>query len=266
MIFNAKESTLHLGNLQMDYITFGKGTQPLIMIQGHNTRGLHGAAGSLAWMYRIFAKDYKVYLFDRRKNLPEDFTVRDIARDIAAAMDHLSLSHADVLGVSMGGMIAQHLAIDRPDLVRRMVLAVTMSRPNTTFEKVIGNWIRLTEQGNFKELIRNMTYLMYSEQYIKRYLPFLPLLTHLQKPRDVQRFITLSKACLTCRAYDDLDKIQCPVLVIGAEKDQIAIPEASMEMAQKLQCELNMYENLGHAAYEEAKDFNSRVYQFLKGS
>lgn len=266
MFFHAKEGTLCLNGLQMDYITFGRGARPLIMIQGHSTRSLHGAAASLAWMYRIFAGNYKVYLFDRRKNLPESITVRDIACDIAAAMDHLSLCDADILGVSMGGMIAQHLAIDRPDLVRRMVLAVTMSRPNPVIERVVENWVHLAGQGHFKELIRNMTSLMYSEQYIRRYLPFLPLLTVLQKPRDVQRFIILSKACLTCRAYDELDKIQCPVLVIGAKKDQIAIPEASSEMAEKLQCALHMYENLGHAAYEEAKDFNSRVFQFLKGS
>ena len=91
----------------------------------------------------------------------------------------------------------------------------------------------------------------------------MPLLTILQKPKDVQRFIALAKSCLTCNAYKELDKIKCPVFVIGGQQDQVVTGPASEEIAEKLKCKIYMYENLGHAAYEEAKDFNNRVYQFL---
>ena len=64
-MYNAKELKLNLNNKQINYITFGKGSKPLIMIQGLNTNCIKGAANSLAYMYRIFAKDYTVYLFDR---------------------------------------------------------------------------------------------------------------------------------------------------------------------------------------------------------
>ena len=47
---------------------------------------------------------------------------------------------------------------------------------------------------------------MYSKAYVKRYKPFLPLLTILQKPKDIPRFIILAKACLTCNAYEELEK------------------------------------------------------------
>ena len=77
------------------------------MIQGLNTNGIHGAAVSLAYMYRIFAKEYKVYLFDRRNDIGESITVRELASDIATAMDALGLKNADIFGVSQGGMIAQ---------------------------------------------------------------------------------------------------------------------------------------------------------------
>ena len=50
-----------------------------------------------------------------------------MALDIAAAMDTLGIKNADIFGVSQGGMIAQYLAIDRPDLVNKLVLAVTLS-------------------------------------------------------------------------------------------------------------------------------------------
>ena len=92
----------------------------------------------------------------------------------------------------------------------------------------------------------------------------MPLLTILQKPNDAGRFIALAKSCLTCNAYEELDKIKCPIFVIGGKQDKVVTGEASEEIAEKASCEIYMYENLGHAAYEEAKDFNSRVYQFLQ--
>ena len=264
MLYGAKEGTLDIHNIQMDYMTFGYGTKPLVMIQGLNTRGIKGMAPVLAYLYRIFAKEYKVYLFDRRAELSANMTVRDLAWDVAQAMDALQIANADIIGVSQGGMIAQYLAIDRPDLVHKLVLAVTLARNNNTVQSVINHWTSLTEQGKMRELVADMADKMYSERYMKRYRPMLPLLTILQTPKDVSRFITLAKACLTCNTYDDLHKITCPVLVIGARQDNIVGAKASEEIAAKLGCECYMYEGLGHAAYEEAKDFNKRVYAFLK--
>jgi len=264
MIYNAKELKLCIHNSQIDYITFGHGSKPLIMIQGLSTRGIKGAAISLAYMYRLFAKDYKVYLFDRRPDVHKGITVKDIAADIAAAMDILCLSNADVFGVSQGGMIAQHLAIDRPDLVHKLVLAVTLSRNNSIVESVIEKWVSLAEQGDMKNLVADMAFKMYSDAYVRRYKPFMSLLTLLQTPKDVERFVILAKSCLSCNTYDELDKIQCPIFVIGARQDKVVGGIASDEIAEKLGCKNYMYEHLGHAAYEEAKDFNKRVYDFLK--
>ena len=92
----------------------------------------------------------------------------------------------------------------------------------------------------------------------------MPLLTILQKPKDVKRFVILAKACLTCDTYELLDKISCPVFVIGGRRDQVVSGSASEEIAEKLGCKIYMYDDLGHAAYEEAKDFNQRVHDFLK--
>ena len=265
MLYNAKEGKLHIEGASFDYIQFGKGKKTLIMIQGLNTNGIKGAALSLAYMYRMFAKEYTVYLFDRRDVVYEGITVKDFAMDIATAMDELGIKNADIFGVSQGGMIAQYLAIERPDLVHKLVLAVTVSRNNTTVEAVVKNWITLTELGDDKTLVLDMTEKMYSDEYVKRYHLFMPLLTLLQKPKNVERFLILAKACLTCNAYEALEKISCPVFVIGGMKDKVVSGEASEEIAEKLGCEIYMYEELGHAAYEEASDFNQRVFDFLKG-
>ena len=264
MFYNAKEQLLEIQGVQMNYITFGKGTKPLILIQGLSTRSIKGAAFSLAYMYRIFAKDYKIYMFDRREDISDNITVRDLAADIAMAMDTLMITNADVFGVSQGGMIAQYLAIDRPDLVNQLVLAVTLSKNNETVERTVNDWIQITEQNNMKKLITDMAEKMYSDIYVKRYKPFMSLLTVFQKPKNVQKFIVLAKACLSCKAYDELDRIQCPVFVIGGMQDKVVSGSASLEISKKLGCEIFMYDNLGHAAYEEAKVFNQRVYNFLQ--
>lgn len=263
MIYNAKEEKLDINGVKMDYITFGKGIKPLVMIQGLNTNGIKGAAVSLAYMYRIFAKDFKVYLFDRRENITEHITIKDLAEDTALAMDTLGIKDACILGVSQGGMIAQYLAVNRPDLVNKLVLAVTLSKNNDTVVKVVNSWIEMTQQRDYKSLVKDMAQKMYSDEYVKRYKLFMPLLTALQKPKNEQRFITLAKSCLTCDIYEDLNKINCPVFVIGGGKDKVVTAEASEEIAQKLNCKIYMYDNLGHAAYEEAKDFNKKVYTFF---
>ena len=266
MLYNAKELTITINQTDFDYIKFGRGKRALIMIQGLNTGSFKGMSLPLAYMYRIFAKEYTVYLFDRRPKLESGITVRDFASDIADAMDALGISKADVLGVSQGGMIAQYLAIDRPDLVNKIVLALTLSKNNNTATEAIDKWVSLTRKGDMRGLIVDMAEKMYSEKYMKLYRPLLPLLTEMQKPRDVERFILLAESCLTCSAYDELHKINCPVMVIGAECDKIVGPDASREIAERMQCELYMYKNLGHAAYEEASDFNRRVYDFFQKS
>ncbi len=262
-MYHAKEDRLKINNVQMNYITFGKGAKPLVMIQGLNTRSIKGSAAMLSLMYRIFAKEYKVYLFDRRDDITEGLTVRDFAADIAMAMDSLAIANADVFGVSQGGMIAQYLAADRPDLVHKLALAVTLSKNNDTVRTVINDWIEMTLRGNYKALVSDMAAKMYSDTYIKKYKPFMPLLTVLQKPENPDRFIKLAKACLTCNSYDELDKIKCPVFVIGGQQDKVVGAEGSKQIAEKLGCRIFMYDDLGHAAYEEARDFNKRVYDFF---
>lgn len=264
MLYHAREHMLNIQSGQMRYITFGNGSKPFVMIQGLNTRSIKGMAVPLAYMYRIFAKEYQVYLFDRRENIEAGITVKELAEDIAAAMDALGISDADVLGVSQGGMIGQYLAMERPDLVHKLVLAVTLSRNNETVITTVNGWMKMVRQNNMRQLVADMMDKMYSDKYKNKYRLFLPLLTVLQRPKDPQRFLALAGACLTCHTYEQLDKIKCPVFVIGGRKDKVVGAEGSIEIAKKLDCEIFMYDEFGHAAYEEAPDFNKRVYVFLR--
>ena len=124
MIYQAKNDTVTVRGGDMDYIRFGTGERILIMIPGlgDGLRTVKGTAKPMAAMYREFTRDFTVYAFSRVNNLPAGHTTRDMARDLAQAMEQLGIEKADILGVSMGGMIAQHLAIDHPRKVDKLVL------------------------------------------------------------------------------------------------------------------------------------------------
>ena len=126
-----------------DYVSFGRGTKPLVLIPGLNLRNVKGSGYALAWMYRVFARDFKVYCIDRKRQILKDYTVEAIAEDYAAAMQALGIHDSYVVGVSQGGMIAQYLAINHPELVRKLVLAVTSARSNETITSCINTWVSL---------------------------------------------------------------------------------------------------------------------------
>lgn len=263
MLWKLKESSVEVGDSRIDYAAFGKGDKPLVIIPGLTLRDVKGAGAGLAMMYRTFAKDYRVYVIDKKRDIPEGCTVADLALDTAMAMRALGIENASVIGVSLGGMIAAELAIDYPELVGGLVLGVTASRTNDTMREVVGRWIELAEGGDFGGIVKDMMAVMYSKKYVRKYGWLFPILAKMAKPKNEERFIRLARACLTSEAYERLDGIKAPTLVLGGEDDKIVSAEASREMAKRLACEIYMYEGLGHSAYEEAKDFNQRMKSFL---
>ena len=115
-----------------------------------------------------------------------------------------------------------------------------------------------------ESFIEDMLLKMYSPGYIRRYRILIPVMIKMSKTADLKRFVILAKACLTCDTYEELHKIICPVLILGGKQDKVVTGETSEEIAERLQCEIYMYDELGHAAYEEAKDFNERIYNFFQ--
>jgi pimeloyl-ACP methyl ester carboxylesterase len=250
----------------MDYITYGKGDKYLILIPGlgDGVKTVKGMAIPMAWSFRQLAKDYRVYGFSRKNELPDGYTNRDMAKDLAEAMDTLGVHKTCVMGVSQGGMIAQYLAIDYPDKVEKLVLAVTLARQNETIQTVIGNWMTMARQGDYHGLMMDIAIKSYSDQYLKRNKIFFSFLGRVGKPKDFHRFLIQARACLQHDAYAELYKISCPTLVVGGSEDHIVGAESSVELADAINhASLLLYEGLGHAAYEEAKDFQQKLLEFL---
>lgn len=262
--YNIKTLTVKKDAETWDCAAFGTGKRALVVIPGLSFQRVKGAALPLAYMYRIFLKEYTVYVIDKRENVPDSYTIREMADDTAFVMEQLNLAPADVCGISQGGMIAQYLAIDHPHLVHKLVLGVTASKQNGTMEKVINGWVEMAEKHSYEAIVRDMLLKMYSDRYVKKYGWLFPVLAKISKPKDFGRFIALAKACLTCDAYPEIQKITCPVFVLGGKQDQIVTGAASEEIAEKLNCSIYMYDTLGHSAYDEAPDFNRRIYQFFR--
>lgn len=263
MFWGLKEGKISIPSGNLNYISFGKGQKNLVIIQGLNVRDIKGAGASLALMYKMFAKDYRVWFFDRRSIVKDGLTNWDLAEDIYFAMKALQIDSADVFGVSQGGMIALALTLEHPGCVRKLVLGVTSSRANETIKKVVGRWINCARNKDHVTINKDTFSLMYTEKYLKKYKPFMPLLVRMIKPKDFGRFAILASGILDFDCYDRLNEIKCPVLVLGGVRDKITTGDASVEIAEKLNCKIHMYPEYGHAAYEEAKDFNNRVYAFL---
>ena len=136
MFYNARNCNIKIDDTDMDYISFGNGNKSLVIIPGLGDalKTVKGSAVTFALMYKLFAKDYKVYVFSRKNKLKQDCSTRDMATDLADVMNQLNITKAFVLGVSQGGMIAQYLAIDYPELVEKLVLAALKENAERTIQ------------------------------------------------------------------------------------------------------------------------------------
>nr|WP_223376531.1 alpha/beta hydrolase [Schnuerera sp. xch1] len=170
-------------------------------------------------MYKLFAGEYKVYVFSRKNDIKEGYSTRDMAYDQKIAMGNLGIKKAHIMSVSQGGMISQYIAIDYPDIVDKLVIGVSVSKQNNTIQNVVKIWITLGENNDYRNLIIDTIEKTFTEDKVKKYRIFYPIITRVGKPKDFKRFIIQANSCLTHNAYDELDKIKCPTLVIGGDRD-----------------------------------------------
>ena len=267
MLYNAKNKSVKIGNTSMNYAEFGNGDKNLIMIPGLGD-GLRTEAKLVhmfALLYGKFAKEYTVYVFSQKNVMPERYSTRKMAKDMKEAMNILSIDKADVIGVSMGGMIAQHLAADYPEMVEKLVLVVSASRKNQYSQSSISGWIEMAKRGDYHKLMIDTLKKMYTKEYIDKHRWMMGVAGKIGKPKSYERFITMGYACLYHDAYEKLGKIQAETFVIGGALDRTLGGKASEELAEKIpNAELKIYPQYGHALYDEAKDFNQVVLDFLK--
>ena len=251
----------------MDYVTFGKGKKPLLIVPGlgDGLQTVKGMAQMLALTYREFAKVYKVYVFSRINELPENYTTRNMAADVAEAMEALNLDAAYVIGISQGGMIAQWLAANFPEKVEKLVLAVTTAKLNNLGRERISCWLNLSQSGTYKDLMIDIARHSYTTKSFGKFKYLYRIMGIFGHIKDKQRIDIQALSCLKHDSLAFLEKINCPTLIIGAEKDDVLGVDGSLVLHQHIKdSQLTILPECGHALYEQNKDFQKRVLVFLE--
>ncbi|MCR4906804.1 MAG: alpha/beta hydrolase [Clostridiales bacterium] len=266
MLWNARNHRIPLDGTALEAVSFGRGEKQLVILPGlsDGLATVGGKALLLAPPYRRFFDRYTVWMFSRRNDLPAGFSIGDMAEDQVRAMQALGIGSAAVMGVSEGGMIAELLTAHHPGLVEKLILAVTAPCVNDALRDCIPRWIGLAREGRHRELMIDTAERSYSPAYLKKYRKLYPFLGMVGRPKDYGRFLSNAEATLSFDAREVLGKIVCPTLILGGEDDQIVGADASRELSERIAgSELFLYPGLGHAVYEEAKDFYARVFAFL---
>ncbi|MFS9093515.1 alpha/beta hydrolase [Streptococcus timonensis] len=266
-MYSAKNATLSRNGKTIDYLTFGTGKRPLIIIPGlgDGLQTVKGMAMPLSITYRILAERYKIYVFSRINELRQGYTTRDMAADVAEAMEILNLDAAYVMGISQGGMIAQWLAVDYPESVQRLILAVTTAKPSQIARERIEHWQKLSQSGNFKHLMLDIAKRSYTQKSYQKWRLLYNVMGIFGRIKDKQRIDIQSVSCLKHDSLDFLEKINCPTLIIGAEKDDVLGVDGSLGLHQHIKdSQFTILPECGHALYEQNKDFQKRVLVFLE--
>lgn len=259
----ATEIKIDFDDTYMNVIKFGHGAKNLVIISGISLCGLEGQGDAIENAYEIFSNDYTVYLFDRKKVLPENYLVADMAQDIFTALQKLDVHEADFFGVSQGGMMALWLAINQPSIVKKVIVCSTSSNKNDSPKNVFSEWMRISKEHDVVSLNRSFFENVYSTSFLEKHKDLLPELEKIGTAEDCDRFGILAEACIKFDVHDDLEKIKCPVLVLGDKNDKVFSVDNNYEMAEKLNCEIFIYDNYAHAVYDEAEDIKERIKEFF---
>ena len=260
-----KNGCVAIGDTDMYYVSLGHGSRNLIVLPGLSD-GLTTVKGKALFLkapYKRFLNEYTVYMFSRKNNMPAGYTIRQMAEDQALAMKELGISRAAVLGVSQGGMISQYLAIDHPELVEKLILAVTAPYANDVVTDAVGSWIGMAKQEDHVSLMVDTAERMYSKAYLDKKRKLFPVMARFTKPHSYERFFRNACAIMDFDAREELAKICCPTLIIAGDDDKTVGNDAPYELNDRIPDSIvYIYHGLGHGLFEEAKDFYDRVYEF----
>lgn len=261
-----KVETVSTDTFSMDYLRFGHGDRTLVILPGLSVQSVMGSADAVAEAYQMFTDEYTVYLFDRRKELPASYSVRDMAKDTAEAMKALGLENVFLFGTSQGGMISLEIAAAYPELVQKLILGSSAAEVNDETYRLFEKWIALAEEGKAEDLYLAFGEAVYPQNVYEQAHDLLVSAAKTVTEEDLSRFIILASSLKGLRI--DPAGITCSVLVLGSEDDNVLGGDSSVQLADLLkkytECELYMYKGYGHAAYDTAPDYKDRILQFLK--
>lgn len=242
---------------------------PLLLVAGL-------ASDELSWLYQKeeFAASYRLITCDNRgvgrsAKPAGPYTIAEMAADIVELLDDLGLEKVHILGHSMGGAVAQFLAIEEPHRVDKMVLACTFSKPTGRSVAVVRSWTGVLELGASPELLGNCLFpWLYSDPFLSAPGCLQACVEALAQHPFPLEAAPISAQVAALEQFDSsshLHRIQAPTLVVAAECDLLVPPKACRTLAEAIPGA--RYEELPGTAHscmlETPKIFNKAVLEFL---
>jgi 3-oxoadipate enol-lactonase len=259
---------VRVNGIDLNYIEAGAG-EPLLLIMGFG--GDH-----LAWAFQtpVFAQQYRVVAFDNRgvglSDVPDvPYTTRMMADDALGLLDALGIERTHVLGVSMGGMIAQELALNHPGRVRSLQLHCTLARPDGYMQALLDGWRAVRTKVTPEEWMRIVALWLFAPKTYAERPEFVEMVIQTgianPNPFTLAGFLRQGDAVRTHDTLDRLGKLRQPTLVSVAEDDILVPARFSRALAAAVPAaELRLIDGAGHAYFWERPDvFNSMCLEFL---
>jgi 3-oxoadipate enol-lactonase len=258
--------TISSGDATIAYEIAGEG-DPLLLVMGLG-------ADRRMWMLQlpVFTPQFRCITFDNRGvgdsvAPPGPFTMEQMAADALAVLDDAGIEKAHVLSISMGGAIAQHLALKAPERVRSLVLASTWCRKNPYIERMADVGKKIMEVGGSDAVTRASMLWLFTPKFVLEQNAFVQQIEQMavQFATHPEVFERQVDALLEHDVRDQLSRLDIPTLVMCGRRDIFVPPELSQELADAIPgAELKIIDG-GHAYnLEEFDAFNSTVLEFLK--
>jgi pimeloyl-ACP methyl ester carboxylesterase len=243
--------------------------EPLLCIAGLT-------CDTLVWIPQVqaFAAAHRTVIFDNRdagqsSMAGSEYEIADMARDALALADHLELDTFHLLGVSMGGAIAQEVALQAPDRIRTLTLAVTFPAGSAYARRLAEVWSARLEEISHEQHVDELMLLNHSEGFydhpeMVEFIRTAMVNNPHPQPRDA--FGRQIAACGRHDARDRLGSLTMPTHVIGGEYDILVPVWKSKEIAGLIPgAKLTILPAAPHGlSVERADEFNGAVLEFIR--
>jgi len=256
--------------VQIAYEVYGpQDAEPVVMIHG-----LGADARGWALQRFPFGRRYRCIAIDNRgvgrsDKPPGPYDLEVMSEDVLAVMDAEGVESAHLIGTSMGGIIAQIIAVSHPERVRSLVLAATACRQHPWRRELFLEWRREVSNGGMNGLSEGALEWLIGPRLRKRFGVWLNLLARIMLQSTPEPF------CAQLDAIDNVDpswserirEIQAPTLVIVGSQDALTPVGDSEELAELIpKAELVVIGGAAHGLMVESPNaFNTRVLEFLDG-
>lgn len=262
--------TIQANGQTLYYEVQGEG-EPLLLVMGL-------AADTMAWAMQVpaFSAHYRTIIFDNRdvgqsSMAAAPYEITDLAQDTLALADALELESFHLVGVSMGGAIAQEVALAAPDRVRTLTLAMTWPRGGAWAAKLSELWSARVEHMSREERVDELMLLTLSEDFFENAdgVAWLrDVMLQNPHPQSADAFARQLDASSRHDTRERLGRLALPTHVIGAEHDILVPVWKSRELAELIPgARLSVIDAGPHGAnLENAEEFNRLVLDFLDQS